>query len=105
MDLHAVYLSHYGLTPSFFQKLTDTYLNATNDPFVGNVSRMKSASEPIEWVWMLTLFHIETFVISLVHFYWPILTRSDIRLFQVPAFVIGMVIMYKGKGLRGSCWT
>ena len=67
MDLHAVYLSHYGLTPGFLQKLTETYIKITNDPFVGNVSRMKSASEPIEWVWMLTLFHIETYVTSMVY--------------------------------------
>jgi len=72
MDLHAVYLSHYGLTPSFLQKLTDTYIKMTNDPFVGNVSRMKSATEPLEWVWMLTLFHIETYVTSMVPFNWPI---------------------------------
>jgi len=76
MALHAVFLSHYGLTPSFVQKLTDTYIKLTNDPFVGNVSRMKSATEPIEWVWMLSLFHFET-------------------LFLVPTFILGMVIMYK----------
>ncbi len=72
MDLHAVYLSHYGLTPSFFRKLTDTYLKMTNDPFVGNVSRMKSATEPIEWVWMLALFHVETYVTPMVLFSWSI---------------------------------
>jgi len=73
MDLHAVYLSHYGLTPSFLQKLTDTYINTTNDPFVGNVSRMKSATEPLEWVWMLTMFHFETYVTSVVYLSSPIL--------------------------------
>lgn len=78
MDLHAVYLSHYGLTPSFLQKLTDTYIKMTNDPFVGNVSRMKSAAEPIEWVWMLTLFHVETYVTSMILCSWFIsdLVRS-----------------------------
>jgi hypothetical protein len=57
---HAVYLSHYGLTPGFLQKLTDTYIKTTNDPFVGNVAKMKNATEPIGWVWMLALFHFET---------------------------------------------
>jgi len=28
------------------------------------------------------------------------LTWPNLRMFQVPAFVIGMIIMYKGKGLQ-----
>lgn len=30
----------------------------------------------------------------------PYLTWPNLRMFQVPAFVIGMIIMYQGKGLQ-----
>ena len=38
------------------------YLRWTNDPFMRYVPDMNSASEPLEWVWMRTLFYFEAYV-------------------------------------------
>lgn len=38
------------------------YMRWTNDPFMRHIPHMTSASEPLEWVWMRTLFYFEAYV-------------------------------------------
>jgi len=38
------------------------YISWTNDPFMRYVPGMKTASDPLAWVWMRTLFYFEAYV-------------------------------------------
>ena len=48
-----------ALIPSFLKDLMDMYIRWTNDPFMQYVPNMNSPSDPLEWVWMRTLFYFE----------------------------------------------
>ena len=51
-----------ALIPGVLKDLINMYIRWTNDPFMCHVPHMKSASEPLEWVWMRTLFYFEAYV-------------------------------------------
>lgn len=55
--MQALYPSAF--IPYFLKHPMDTYIHWTNDPFMRCVPNMNSPSDPLEWVWMRTLFYFE----------------------------------------------
>lgn len=48
-----------ALIPSPLKHALDIYLRWTNDPLMRYVPNMISPTDPLEWVWMRTLFYFE----------------------------------------------
>lgn len=56
-DMQALYPP--ALIPSFLKDAMDMYIRWTNDPFMRYVPNMNSPGDPLEWLWMRTLFYFE----------------------------------------------